>query len=392
MRIGLNLLHALPEIGGGWNYIRGLVRGLAEIDSSDHFVVFLTRESEMLVPERPNFELVRIPLDSANRPRRVLFEHTTLPRLVRRHRLDCLHWFSSTQALIRSVPGVVTIYDLHPFLNLSPYSVTKKAYLKTMITQTVRRAHHLLPMSRATADALIQLFHLNPRRLSVIPPVLGKDFRPATEEEISSFRSKHRLPEKFWLYVGDFLPHKNHLRLLEAYHRWISNIPSAWPLLFRGDDKGTEKQIRHFIEQRDLQRNVAILPRLGNSEIRILYSAATALVFPSLYEGGGLPVVEAMACGLPVAAAGIPPVREFAGRAALYFNPNDAGSILNAMKELQTRLELRESLRTAGLWRAEEFRPPKVIPRLLEAYAGAAAKRKNRTIEIRVRPGNRPGR
>ena len=87
MRIGLNLLHALPEIGGGWNYIRNLIKALAEVDQVDSFIVFANRESERLVPEQPNFDLVPISLESADRPRRVIYEHTTLLRLARRHRL-----------------------------------------------------------------------------------------------------------------------------------------------------------------------------------------------------------------------------------------------------------------------------------------------------------------
>ena len=369
MRIGLNLLHALPEIGGVWNYVQSLISGLAEMDRSDHFVAFATRESARLLPDRPNFQLVRIPLDSADRPRRVLFEHTVLPRLARRHGLDCLHWFSGTRAILNSVPAAVTIYDLQAFLSLAPYSLIKRAYLKAMVSQTIRRARLLLPMSQATADDLARTFRVSPSRLAVIPPVLGPEFQPASREAVSEFRSQNGLPEMFWLYISHFYPHKNHQRLLEAYQKLKSHHPSAWPLVFRGDDRGTEEKVKLFVKAHGLGSEVFFLPPLENSRIPVLYSASSALVFPSLYEGGGLPVVEAMACGLPVAAAGIPPLREFAGPAAVYFNPYHIDSISEAMRRYQAEPNLLETSRSKGLSRAEEFRPARVIPRLQVAYA-----------------------
>jgi len=369
MRIGLNLLHALPEIGGGWNYIQNLIKALAEVDRVDSFVAFANRESERLVPEQANFDLVPISLESADRPRRIIYEHTILLRLARRHRLDCLHWFSGTQAVLNAVPAAVTMYDLQSFLDLTPDSWIKRAYLKVMVSQTVHRARLLLPMSRATADSLARLFKVSDRRMAVIPPVLGEEFGPAQGKPVSAFRLRHGLPERFWLYVAHLHPHKNHIRLLQAYLALKSTAPSVWPLVLRGDDKGAQKNIQRFVKDNGLEGEVTFLGPLGSGEIPILYSAASALVFPSLYEGGGLPVVEAMACGLPVAAAEIPPVREFAGPAASYFNPYDAASIAGIMKEFQTNPGLLETLRARGLARAEEFRPHRVIPGLQAAYA-----------------------
>ncbi len=372
MRIGLNLLHALPEIGGGWNYIRNLVSALAEIDRSNQFFAFVSRESEKLVPARPNFESLQIPIDSRDRPRRVLFEHASLPRLARRLDLDCLHWFSGTQALLNSVPAAVTVYDLQSFLDLAPYSRIKRVYLKAMVSQTVRRARILLPMSRATENDLRRIFKVRHSRLAVVPPVLAPEFRPARQEDIFSFRSEHGLPEKFWLYVSHFYPHKNHLRLLEAYLILKSRYPSAWPLVLRGDDKSAVSSVRQFVKDRGLETEVRFLPPLEDFQLPFLFSASAALIFPSLYEGGGLPVVEAMACGLPVAAAGIPPLKEFAGAAALYFDPYDTSSMAEAMIKLETEPGLQEASRSLGLARAEEFRPAKVIPGLQAAYVRAA--------------------
>jgi len=374
LRVGLNLLHALPEIGGGWNYIRNLIRGLARVDPEDTFIAFVTRESECLVPARPNFETVRVDIRSSFRAWRVAFENTALLVMARNRRLDCLHWFSGTQALLNSVPSAVTCYDLHPFFRLGPYSPVKRLYLKFMVGRAVRRAGVVLPMSEATAADLEKILGASRSRMVVIPPVLEDELRPAPAADTARFREHHRLPGRFWLYVAHFHPHKNHLRLLEAYRRLAGEGP-AWPLVFRGDDKGSKEEVEKRIPELGLDKYVIFLPRLEAADLPILYSAATALVFPSLYEGGGLPVVEAMACGLPVAASRIPPVMEFAGDAALGFNPGDVASIAAAMRELAGDAGVRNVKRREGLDRAGNFRAEAVIPRLLDAYARAAAKR-----------------
>jgi glycosyltransferase involved in cell wall biosynthesis len=208
----------------------------------------------------------------------------------------------------------------------------------------------------------------------VIPAVLPFQFAPAPPEKIAGIKTKYGLPERFWLYVAHLYPYKNHLRLLQAYHELISSGFSPWPLVLRGDTYGAEKEVIQAIAGFNLEKNVLLLPRLSENELTALYTAATALVFPSLYEGGGIPVLEAMACGCPVVAANIPPVREFAGDAASYFDPTDIEAIAKAMSAFQDTSSNWESKRQVGLAKAAEFRPQPVVSKLLKAYARAASR------------------
>jgi glycosyltransferase involved in cell wall biosynthesis len=373
LRVGLNLLSALPEIGGAWNYIQNLLQALGRLDRADTFVAFATPESECLVPERPNFERVRVNVRSSFRAWRVAYENTAFYALARRQRLDCLHWFAGAQAVLSAAPSLVTVYDLQSFLHLAPYSWAKRLYLKFMMTQTARRALVLLPMSEATAAGLTDILGIERSRMTVVPPVLREEFRPAETAETAAFRARWNLPDRFWLYVAHFYPHKNHLRLVDAYQT-LRTGGAAWPLVLRGDAKGAEGAVRKRTRDLGLEADVIFLPRLATEDLALLYSAASALVFPSLYEGGGMPVVEAMACGLPVAASRIPPVAEFAGPAALYFNPMDVSSMAGVMRRLAEDPGLLENQRRTGLTRAGGFRPGAVIPGLLEAYVRAAAR------------------
>jgi len=242
-----------------------------------------------------------------------------------------------------------------------------------MMRLTAKRARILLPVSEATARELQRVLNVASSQMVVIPVIIDSRFRPATYKEIVYFKSKYGLPDHFWLYVAHFYPHKNHLRLLQAYHRLKANRSGPlWPLVLRGDPAGAEVEIEEAIAHLDLKHDVVFLPRLSEEEMPILYSAATGMIFPSLYEGGGIPVVEAIACGCPVAASDIPPIREFAGEAVLYFDPLDLESVAQTILKLQNSSDLRESQRRLGLGVVEKFRQWNVIPRLLDAYRWVA--------------------
>ena len=371
MRIGLNLLHAMPEIGGGWNYIVRLLESLGECDRENSYVAFVTDKSIGIVPRQPNFEIVQTGVNPVSRPQRVLYENTQLQIDVRKYRLELMHWFANTIAVANSVPGVVTVYDLQVFETPHTFPRTQRIYLQTMLPHTVRRAALLLPMSETTAHTLHHILKARIERMQVVPPIVGASFQPSSPYKVMELRQKYSLPNECWLYVAHFYPHKNHLRLLRSYHDLKLDGGSPWPLVFRGNDQGSRSGVAQLVTQLGLENDVHFLPHLSEEELPVLYSAATALVFPSLYEGGGIPVLEAMACGCPVIASDIAAVREFGSDAIFRFNPLDLPSIRMAMKVFQQDAEKRFQARQLGLEQVRNHRPDRVIPKLISAYQRA---------------------
>lgn len=368
MRIGLNLLHAMPEIGGGWNYIARLVSALSEYGAPHTYICFVTSTSSSLIPDGSKFERVYVNIDSKSRLQRILYENTILQASVRKYRLDLMHWFSQTQSLVNAVPGVVTFYDLHAFDKPLSYSKIKRFYLQTMLSYAARHASLLLPMSNSTASSLHSILNVTEERMSVIPAIISPEFQLMNEAETNVFRSRYKLPDLFWLYVAHFYPHKNHLRLLQAYLELKLKGFNPWPLVLRGDDHGSLNDVMEAVEQMSLEKDVIFLSRLDEGQMPCLYSAAGALVFPSLYEGAGMPVIEAMACGCPVIASDIPTTREFGGKSVSLFNPLDIESIAAAMRVFQEDTDKRLQARQASLNIARDYTPGSVIKKLVDAY------------------------
>ena len=228
-------------------------------------------------------------------------------------------------------------------------------------------------MSEATAADLRRRFDVDPSRLAVIPAVLNDSFKPADQAAVREGRSRLGFGEQFWLYVAHYTPHKNHVRLLQAYAQLKQQGFRPWPLVLRGDPRGGESLIHEAVGRYQLDDDVVFLPILSPQDLSILYASASGLIYPSLFEGGGMPVAEAMACGCPVAGAAIPVVQELAGDAHLSI-PFDVSAMERTMMEFQRDEALRETLRQRGLMRVAGYRPESVVQTLLQAYACAASR------------------
>jgi len=376
MKIGLNLLHVRPEIGGAWNYIGSIVETLRLLDPEYTFVAYCTALSAPMVPADPRFTVRLIELGGSSQLKRVAWEQCMLPSAARRDGIDCMHWVANNGPLFGAIPAVATMHDFLFFERPAEVPLSKRLYLRQMAAHACRHAAVLAPVSEATAQTAIRLLGVERERIVVISHPLPDHFRPAPAQEVDALRERFALPPRFWLYVAHPYRHKNHARLLEAYRSLKKSGQSPWPLVLRADQRDESAAIDALIAEYGLSHDVMRLGRLSTQDMTALYSAATALIFPSLYEGGGIPVLEAMACGCPVAASDISTTREFAGSAALTFDPMNAESIEAAMRELAGKPALREQLAQRGLEKARQYSSSQTAARLIEAYSQATRKRR----------------
>jgi len=364
-------------IGGVWNYVENLVSALGHLDKQNTYIVFVTSQSQCLVPDQKNFQEVLIRINPLKAGHRILFENTILHYYGWKYRLECFHWFANTLSPFLIIPGLVTIYDLLSLRNPGSYSSIKHLYLKIVLNITAKKAKSILPISNTTALDILQILKPKTDKLHVLPIIINDTFKPSQKGEIKKFKIRYKLPDNFWLYVANFYPHKNHIRLINAYSDLKKQGWNSWSLVLRGDsgpDTGTTKTlIKAEVKRLNLDKDVIWLPRLAYHELPLLYSGASALIFPSLFEGCGIPVIEAMACGCPVAASDIKVVKEFAEEAAFFFNGKNINDICNAMARIQTDQNLRGKLINQGITRARFFSGKQVIEKLLIAYKDAVS-------------------
>ncbi len=357
MRIGINALFLLPgRVGGSEIYIRNLVKHLAGTGGDNTFVVFVNRESAGVFDDTgPFVEIVPCPIQASSRPVRILWEQAVLPFQILRHKIDILFSAGMTAPLVCPVPSVVAIFDLLHVLQPQNFPRGYLFFLKTFIYLSAKSADGIETISRKVRDDILKFYRIPPANISVT--YLGVDhnmFFPREAKEVEAVRAKYRLPDRFILYAAASLPHKNHARLFEAL-RILKERGRGTALVLTGArDKGHDA-IAGMIEKTGLEADVVLTGWLPFEDIATIYCASDALVFPSLNEGFGMPIIEAMACGVPVVCSKIEPLPEVAGDAAHFFDPYDPASIADGISAVIRDPDLRRSLIEKGFKRAAEF-------------------------------------
>jgi glycosyltransferase involved in cell wall biosynthesis len=372
MRIGLNVLHLVPrETGGGELYPRRLVPALLEARSDVQLVVFTGREAAPSLAAEPwasEIELVHVPVRSRSRPRRVLAEQTLLPRAARRTRIELLHNLHNTAPVMPGISQVTTILDVIYKRHPETHAGVLAAGVALLVPLAARRSRRILTLSESAKADIAHFLHVDRDRIDVTPlgPGLPDGVVPVGEEALRRRLELGDAP--IVLTVSAKRPHKNLERLLEAMA--LVRAEPAPVLVAPGYETVFEPQLRQRAGEQ-----VRFLGWVDDDELEGLYRAATCFAFPSLAEGFGLPVLEAMARGTPVACSRIGPLEEVAGKAALYFDPRDTADIARQIESVLADADLRARLAQAGRRRAKRFSWARTADATLASYERALAER-----------------
>lgn len=284
---------------------------------------------------------------------RVLWEQLAQPLILRRIGADLVHGPVYVVPLGTSLPTVVTIHDLS-FLRFPHFfRPANRLYLGLFTRLSARRAQRILAVSEHTAQETVRLLGIPRSKIRVVYHGVDPVFRPLPAEKVAAFRARQGLPDRFILYVGTLEPRKNLVRLIQAF----AHIPPAdCPALVLAGARGWyDEGIFAAVEQLNLQDRVLLPGYIPNEELPLWYNAARVFAYPSLYEGFGMPVLEALACGTPVLTSATSALPEAAGDGALLVDPTDADAIADGLHRLLTDESLRETLRQRGLAHAARF-------------------------------------
>lgn len=296
-----------------------------------------------------------------------------LPRQLRQLKADVFHAPYFMTAYRAPCPVVVGLYDtiVSRFPEVVP-TATGRLAVAAGTHMAVRVAHTVLTLSRFVKNDLVETLHIPAERVTVTPGAPPEGFEPASDEDVAELRHRLLLPERFALHVGTNKPHKNLQRLLEVWAEFQNTASVEWGLVFAGEHDRQVLDAKRIARDLGLKEFLA-LGAVAESDLQALYTAARLLVVPSLYEGFGLPVLEAMACGTPVACSKTSSLPEVAGHAAVYFDPEDSNSILQSLQRLLKNPGYRRMLGERGQTRARQLTWKQTARLTLDAYRRAAA-------------------
>jgi glycosyltransferase involved in cell wall biosynthesis len=371
--VGLNLIFLVPgETGGMEVAARELIPALlADAPAGMRFTAFINREAAA-AGDGPWGELlpaVTVPVRARDRVQWVLGEQALLPRLAAREGVDLVHSLASTAPLWGRFRRVLTVHDLIYARFPEAHSGIRDKGMRVLVPWSVRRSDLVIADSQSTRNDLVELLGLASDQIDVVPLGLGAVRRavPLSEHDV---RARLDLGERpVVLSLSAKRPHKNLLALIGALARIASEERPV--LVLPGYPTAHEGELRQRARVLGVEEDVRFPGWVSTAELEGLWSLAQAFVFPSLYEGFGLPVLEAMARGVPVVCSSASSLPEVAGDAALMFDPNDESEIAGALRRILSDAGLRERLRTLGRDQAERFSWERSARLTLESYARA---------------------
>ena len=370
MRIAIDA-RKLRDYGIG-TYIRNLLRHLSRLDQSTEYVLLCrTEDCGIASTLGPNFRTVRetSPAYSAR-------EQFRIPLDLRRERADLFHAPHYVLPPLTPCRSVVTIHDcIH--LRFPEYLPSRMAYAyaRASLWTATHQAARVLTVSEASKRDILRYFRVPDEKIDVIPNAIDERFnQPPEPEQIQRVRERYQLDDPFVLYAGNIKPHKNIERLIEAFHLFRKGGFDQVKLLIIGDEISKYATLRRAVHRLKLHKHVRFFGFVSDETLAALYRLAAVFVFPSLYEGFGLPPLEAMASGAPVITSNVSSLPEVVGDAALLIDPYDPDAIADAMRQVLSDDGLRASLRERGLLRARHFSWERSIGRVHDIYGEVLAR------------------
>jgi glycosyltransferase involved in cell wall biosynthesis len=358
MRIGIDLLYLLPGVVGGTEtYARGLLQGFAALEDEHEYLVFLNRESaELPLPACERMVRVVCPVEARSRWQRHLYTQTAFPRLLRAHNLDIVHSLGYVAPLWSRCPRVVTIPDLNYEAFGDQMPALRRTTLRLLVPASARRSSRVIAISEFAKRELVRHMRIPPDRVVVTYLAADTRRREASDDKAADAalaRRSIRAPYGV-LFCGVDRPNKNIAAALRAFEIARTRDRLTHRLVVIGH-RPTEQETVDALDGGVRSGSVVATGFVSDEERDALLTRAQFLLFPSLYEGFGLPILEAMTLGVPVACSRSGPLPEVAGEAAVFFDPRSEEEMAGAIGRIAQDSALRERLRALGDAQSRRF-------------------------------------
>lgn len=367
MNIAINTLSIRSKYTGIGVYTKNLIHALSKTDKHNRYFLCLNAENyDDFAIEQANFEnvLVRAPLKKY-----YLWEQFYLPVFIKKKRIDIIHGPRSVLPLLSGAKSVVTIHDLAfiHFPEVIRYSPIN--YWPVFVRRSAIRADHIIAVSKNTKKDIIRLFDIPENRITVTYEGCGDHFKKVTDKSsLATLSERYGLPERFILYVGNIEPRKNLGILLQALILLMKNHSLELKLVIVGKKGWLYSDFFKLIKQLYLENSIVFTGYVEDKDLPGIYSLADVFVYPSKYEGFGLPLLESMACGTPVIASNTSSIPEIVGASGLLFSPNRPDELAACINQLVNDPGLRARLVQSGIERSKLFSWKKMAMETLQIY------------------------
>jgi len=384
MRIALSTSVIQRGKSGVGQYVLALVRALLQQPGDHQLVLFvLEQDLPLFAFAQGRAEIVTVAERYRPALKNILWHHTVLPGLLRQRHIDVLHVPSYRRLVSRSSCALVaTIHDLAPFHVRAKYDAARMFYGRVVVKHLARRQDEIIAISTNTAQDVQRFFGIPTQRQTIIPNGIDHErFQPGDRAQAKSeAASRWNLRAPFFLFISRLEhPGKNHVRLIEAFNRFKAATPSDWLLALGGSDWHGAEVIREAAAKSPFAQDIRFLGFVDDATLPTLYRAADTMVYPSLFEGFGLPPIEAMACGCPVLSSTRGALAEVVAEAADKIEPEDIASIAAGLQRMASSEAWRDQFRTAGHVNARRFDWGTNAAQVLSVYrSGLARKARNR--------------
>lgn len=368
MRIGIDATPLPSQPVGAGRYIVELINSLSALECSDEIIVYIQEDKVQLLDINPNDHLHIKSIKRKSILTRIVWEQITLPRILKEHKIDLLHSLHYTSPYLLPNQSIITFHDLTFFKFPQEHTFAKRMFFKTSIRLSLRKADAIITVSENTREDVLRISQYPGEKVFSIPLGVGPNFQKIVDEhKLSTVVEKYNLPEKYVLFVGTIEPRKNLEVLLEA-HEKIQNDRSPLDLVLVGKLGWKFKDVLKRIENSQYSNRIHRLGYVDYEDLPYLYNLAQVFTYPSLYEGFGLPVLEAMACGTPVITSDASSLPEIVGDAGVLIPPRDVGALQESIWRIMNDEKLRAELSNAGMSRASMYSWENTARKTYEVY------------------------
>lgn len=350
MKIGVMLRHHKRQPGGIGTYTTNLLDCLLPMDRGVRYLLMYGGEEQMGdYAHHPNAEEVVL-----RSPSKLAWDQVAVPLAARRHHLDLVFNPKLSVPFLAPCKSVLVLHGADWFVFRENYPLLDRIYHRVFASLYCRRAEAIVSVSKDATGEIERALDVDPSKIETIYHGVGKSFGVVTDRsKLEGLRDRYDLPDRFLLYLGQIYPMKNVGRIIRAFGKIRGEIPQK--LVIVGSPAPKSERDLAAIAECGLEDDVVLVGWVPDEDVPLFYNLADAFVFPSLYEGFGIPILEAMACGCPVITSDRGAPREVAGEAAILVDPTDEDRIAATIVRVLEDRALREDLVSRGLRRVEEF-------------------------------------